>query len=465
MNEIAVKRTLAAIVMADVVGYSRLMGEDEAGTLKRLTQYRSEFIDPTIAAHRGRIVNAIGDSLLLEFGSVVDATVCAIALQQAISDSNAPLSEPQRIAFRMGVNIGDVIVQNRSLFGDSVNVAARLQALAEPGGICLSGAAYEQIRGKIEADFADIGAHQVKNIARPVVAFALSARAIEEIPRLSPPKAKAPGGARSWLVISAGALCLLAALALGASYLLRRGATTDFAAQLDSVLSQTQAKLTERSRAKLVSDFLAIGRHRAFAIAPKAQAHWWTGDWTTAASAEQKALERCQIAFNEPCETVAVDDAMTARAGADAHLAHDMEKVRYAGDFDSATTTTQEGGRRSRSNTGREKTGRQARRRIGLSPGVRSEGGRDPPAGDPDRRDGRDVATPRRIASSETLQRRRLQEGGRRSLLSLRRRQQSRIAPATDGADRQALKMHGRRRASRPGPSSKFMVDDYGVSR
>jgi class 3 adenylate cyclase len=331
MNDQAVKRTLAAIVMADVVGYSRMMGEDEAGTLRRLTQYRSEFIDPTITKHGGRIVNAIGDSLLLEFGSVIDATLCAIELQASLGDRNAAVTEPKRIAFRMGVNIGDVIVQNRSLFGDSVNVAARLQELAEPGGICLSSAAYEQIRGKIEAAFVDIGPHQVKNIARPVVAFALSAQAIGAVPRQSPPEV---GTSRRWLMISAGALCLLVVVAFGANYFLHREVKLDLAVELDSAISQAQATLNERARKKLVADYIAIDRHRAFAIAPKAQNHWWTGDWPTAGVAEQKVLERCQIAFNEPCELVAVDDAMTPRKGVNAHIAHDMAKVEYSGDFD-----------------------------------------------------------------------------------------------------------------------------------
>src|ERR1700722_8604533 len=208
-----------------------MMGEDEAGTLRRLKEYPGEFVDPAAIKHGGRIVNAIGDSLLLEFGSVIDATLCAIELQASLGDRNAALAEPKRIAFRMGVNIGDVIVQNRSLFGDSVNVAARLQELAEPGGICLSSAAYEQIRGKIEAEFVDIGPHQVKNIARPVVAFALSAQAIDAIPRQSPPE---PETSRRWLMISVGAVCLLVALAFGANYFLHREVKLDLVVQLDS---------------------------------------------------------------------------------------------------------------------------------------------------------------------------------------------------------------------------------------
>jgi len=216
MNDLVVKRTLAAIVMADVVGYSRLMGDDDAGTLKRLTQYRAEFIDTTIADHRGRIVNAIGDSLLLEFASVVDATLCAITLQQELVARNAGLEEAKRIAFRMGVNIGDVIVQDRALFGDGVNVAARLQTLAEPGGICISSAAFEQIRGKIEADFADRGAYNVKNITRPIEVFALSPLTIEGLPRRAPPKT---AKLRRNALIGAAAFFILAVLGYGVAYL------------------------------------------------------------------------------------------------------------------------------------------------------------------------------------------------------------------------------------------------------
>ncbi|WP_051335349.1 adenylate/guanylate cyclase domain-containing protein [Methylocapsa acidiphila] len=331
MNDIAVKRTLAAIVLADVVGYSRMMGEDEAGTLQRLTRCRSEFIDATIAGHRGRIVNAVGDSLLLEFGSVCDATRCAIALQQQLADRNAELAESKRIVFRMGVNIGDVIVQDRSLFGDSVNVAARLQTLAEPGGICLSLAAYEQVRDKIDAPFTDGGAHQVKNIARPVEVVSLAAAAIDVLPRQTPAK---PRFSFRLLAFSGVAAGLVVALALGGLYLVRHAARLDLAARLEAVLTASQAKMNERTRTKLVADYLAIGPHRALAIAPKAQSHWWTGDWPSVAAAEEKVLERCQIAYNEPCELAAVDDAMAPMTDGATHATREMARVTYAGPFD-----------------------------------------------------------------------------------------------------------------------------------
>ena len=331
MNDNAVKRTLAAILIADVVGYSRLMGEDEAGTLRAITRLRSTLIDPAIAAHNGRLVNAVGDSLLVEFGSVVDATQCAITLQQGLADRNAGLEEDRRIQLRIGVNIGEVIVQNRAVFGDSVNIAARLQALAEPGGLCISAAAYEQVRGKVEADFADAGAREVKNIARPIGVFALSAGAIGALSRRPPPAAR-----RGWRAYAAPALACAAVLALAAGAWVWRARLQhiEFVSGLDARLAATQAKLTDRARARLIDDYLAFAPHRALAIAPKARTHWWTGDWPEARLAESKALERCQIAFAEPCQLIASDETLIALEPGAVGGARDMARVAYSGDFD-----------------------------------------------------------------------------------------------------------------------------------
>jgi class 3 adenylate cyclase len=333
MSDSAVKRTLTTIAMADVVGYSRMMGEDEAGTLQRLTQCRSDVIDPTISLHRGRIIDSSGDSLLLEFGSVVDAAHCAIALQQTIAYRNASLPDSQRIDFRIGVNIGDVIVKDRTLVGDSINVTARLQTLAEAGGICFSSAAYEQIRGKIDAEFTDMGPHQVKNIARPIEVLAISAQAIGQMQRRPPPK---PASSRRALVLSAVAAVLLVALGGSVIYLVRQSTNTERTVQLGAILDATQAKLNERTRTKLIEEYFAIGLHRALAIAPKAQARWWTGDWSTSTAAEEKVLERCQIAYDEPCVLAALDEAIIAPAGKLPRSGRDMPKVRYSGDFDPA---------------------------------------------------------------------------------------------------------------------------------
>ncbi len=178
-----------------------------------------------------------------------------------------------------------------------------------------------------------MGAHQVKNIARPIEVFALSAQAIDEMPRRQAPALKA---SRRRFGLLAGALSLCLVLTVGATYLAHRGAAIDLATQLDSILSDTQAKLNEKTRAKLVADYLAIGRHRAFAIAPKAQSHWWTGDWPTAEAAAEKALERCQLAFGEPCVLIATDEMMSSQIGQSERPARDMSRVSYSGDFDPA---------------------------------------------------------------------------------------------------------------------------------
>jgi adenylate cyclase len=164
----ATSRRLAAILAADVAGYSRLMGADEEGTLERLKALRSELADPKIKKHHGRIVKTTGDGLLVEFSSVVDAVRCAVEVQNGIADRNAEVPDAQRIEFRVGINLGDVIRDGRDIFGDGVNIAARLEALAEPGGICVSRVVHDQVRDKLDIAFEDMGEQQVKNIARPV---------------------------------------------------------------------------------------------------------------------------------------------------------------------------------------------------------------------------------------------------------------------------------------------------------
>jgi TolB-like protein/class 3 adenylate cyclase len=170
MAEERVRRTLAAILVADVAGYSRLMGEDEESTLRTLKHNR-EIIDRLIARHEGRIFNTGGDSVLAEFMSAVEGVRCAVAIQEELRIRNAEFVENRRMHFRIGVNVGDVMVDGDNLFGDGVNVAARLEGLAEPGGICVSGTVFDQVRNKLSIEFESIGAHDVKNIAEPVPAF------------------------------------------------------------------------------------------------------------------------------------------------------------------------------------------------------------------------------------------------------------------------------------------------------
>jgi adenylate cyclase len=182
-------RRLAAILAADVAGYSRLMGADEEGTHERLKAHRRELVDPKISEHSGRIVKTTGDGMLAEFASVVDAVRCAVEVQRGMIDREAGMPEDRRIRFRIGINLGDIIVDGDDIFGDGVNVAARLEALAEPGGICISRTVRDQIRDKLAYAFQDLGEQSVKNIARPVRVYALRPEAVGDLPASSMPSA------------------------------------------------------------------------------------------------------------------------------------------------------------------------------------------------------------------------------------------------------------------------------------
>jgi adenylate cyclase len=168
MANIRVERRLAAIVATDIVGYSRLVEADEVGTLAAIKDLRVNVLEPLLAEHGGRIVKLMGDGALVEFGSVVDAVVFAAALQKEVLSNQQQRPPDQRIMFRVGVNLGDVVVDGDDLLGDGVNIAARLEALAPPGGICISDAAQRQLVGKTDLAFEDTGERQLKNIARPV---------------------------------------------------------------------------------------------------------------------------------------------------------------------------------------------------------------------------------------------------------------------------------------------------------
>ena len=164
------KRKLAAILHADVVGFSRLMGEDETGTHQALGRLRRA-VDPLIAARGGRIVGTAGDSLLADFPSVVDALTCALDMQRASRAINDPMPPERRLELRIGVNLGDVIIDGDDIFGDGVNIAARIEALAKPGSVCISHTVYEHVKNKLDLDYRPLGSHRVKNIAEPVRAY------------------------------------------------------------------------------------------------------------------------------------------------------------------------------------------------------------------------------------------------------------------------------------------------------
>src|SRR5271163_879607 len=186
-------RKLAAILVADVVGYSRLTGADEERTLARLRGLRSDLVDPTIAAHRGRIVKRTGDGSIIEFRSVVDAVRCAVEIQNGMAERNAGVNEDRRIEFRIGIHLGDVVEESDGdLMGDGVNIAARLEGICKPGAVCLSEDAYRQVKGRLDLAVSDLGPTQLKNIAEPVRVYSLEvgvpaqAKPSEPKRRLSP---------------------------------------------------------------------------------------------------------------------------------------------------------------------------------------------------------------------------------------------------------------------------------------
>jgi class 3 adenylate cyclase/TolB-like protein len=221
MAEERVERQLAVILAADVVGYSRLMERDEAGTFERLRASRKEVFEPEIARRRGRIFKLMGDGLLAEFGSVVDAVECAVLLQRAMAERNSALSEAQRIEVRIGINLGEVIVEGDDRYGEGVNIAARLQQLAEPGGICVSGKVAKEVEGKLSFAFEPMGEHRVKNIAEPVTAFRVK---MDGTPARATRRLKRTG---RWPLMAAAALA--ACIAAGLAWWTIRGDTSRIA--------------------------------------------------------------------------------------------------------------------------------------------------------------------------------------------------------------------------------------------
>lgn len=262
------ERRLAAILAADVVGYSRLMGADEIGTLRALKAYRRELIDPAIAARRGRIVKTTGDGLLVEFASAVDAVACATTIQRGTAARNESVPEERRLTLRIGINVGDIIIEQGDIFGDGVNVAARLETLCQPGGLCISRAVRDQVRDKLPLAFDDLGEQAVKNIARPVRAFGLTPQAIAVAPDLAPGVGAAPATRRRRIRIAAAVLAVIVAVvvAAGAWRWMERDVSTAIPPQsADAAPAATRASIAVLPFASLAaetagaSDYFADG--------------------------------------------------------------------------------------------------------------------------------------------------------------------------------------------------------------
>jgi len=332
-----VERRLAAILAMDVVGYSRMMGVDEVGTLAALKAHRAALIDPATASHHSRLVKTTGDGLLIEFASVVDAIGCAVAIQRGMLSRNLDVPPDKRIVFRVGVNIGDIIIEGGDIFGDGVNVAARLEALCEPGGVCISRAANEQVQDKLALSFADLGEHTVKNIARAVGVFGLAAKDIASMPEIPIdvahlPQPTGPRFRRRW-VAAAMVAALAAAGAAGIAWWQRPAPAPE--STLDQRLAATLDKALPTAapefRSAIVKGYLELSSHRALAIARGKGKAWRTGSWPSPAVAEEKALEKCQQFHDEPCALVATDDAVAAAALDGSWPVRDAPRVRYAG--------------------------------------------------------------------------------------------------------------------------------------
>src|SRR5271167_3083087 len=235
------ERKLAAIVAADVAGYSRLMAADEEGTLARLKAHRRALIDPKIAEHGGRIIKTTGDGMLVEFASVVDAVRCVVEIQRGMLERNADIPSEKRIDFRVGINVGDVIVDGDDIYGDGVNVAARLEGLAEPGGILAAGVVRDQVRDKLSFSFEDLGERNVKNIPRPVRAYRV--KLTDDGPPAPLPKApKRRGPPNRSIAGIAATVVLLAVIVGGAAWYFASGPKSGMPVALQIAASPTPAE-------------------------------------------------------------------------------------------------------------------------------------------------------------------------------------------------------------------------------
>ncbi len=243
MSATPVKRRLAAILAADAVGYSRMMGADEEGTLRILAAHRA-VIDGIIAFHHGRIINTAGDSVLAEFESAVEAVRCAVEIQDALKTRNDALLEAQRMLFRIGVNLGDVMVSGDNLHGDGVNVAARLESAAEPGGVYIASSVYDQIAGKLNLTFVDIGSRELKNIARPIHVYKLSGTAPAKVAAAIARPAARRFAKPAWAV--AGVLAL--AVAALAAVQMDRGIRAPREESIEAQLAKARAEAAEAKR-------------------------------------------------------------------------------------------------------------------------------------------------------------------------------------------------------------------------
>ncbi len=384
MEEHNFKRKLATIMVADIVGFSRLAANDEDWTIRALGEFR-KIVDGIIGRHDGRIFNTGGDSVLAEFASPVEAVRCAVDFQEAARSRNLLQPRDKQLRFRIGINLGDVMVSGTDLLGDGVNVAARLESIAEPGGICVSGTVWDQVNGKLSIGYVDIGEQSVKNIPRPVRAYHLRVDdVIEEVRKAASAPPPDPAAVPMWTKRGGRGLIVAAISGVGVIIILSGGFAWQFwlrgsapvsgstatpmllssptqvpqlvvsrsqtapqpsmvpgretPSPLHEVLSARLAsalpRLMETAREDRVRKYeIAVG-HKALAVSLEASSPWRSTQGRSAEEAETTALEQCQVFFGHPCALLAVDDAIQRIPADQKWIPRDMPRARYSGEFD-----------------------------------------------------------------------------------------------------------------------------------
>jgi class 3 adenylate cyclase len=361
MRQSTEQRRLLAVVVADIVSYSRLMAENEADTFYRLKDFQTSLITPALERNHGHVVKWTGDGFLATFDSAVDAVRAAVEIQSGAASAGASADDNRRIRFRIGINSGDVIVVPGDVYGDTVNVAARLEALAVPGGICISRGVRDTVRGKFSVDFEDRGELAVKNIPDPVGAFNVRFDPIawtmsrDTAPSRAP--SRVPLGIRPRYLGGAAIALVVAAIAIGSTWYFLAGPASD-PARIEAVRQPSAPVATANlgpapSRAELIARSAAVApslpakareemasgyensrAHRAQAVSVEPAGHWRAADRPTAENAEESALENCQLFYGQPCVLLAVDGIVQPNPPGDSWPRRDMARVGYAGTFD-----------------------------------------------------------------------------------------------------------------------------------
>jgi class 3 adenylate cyclase len=357
MRQSAEQRRLLAVLVADIVGYSRLMAENEADTFYRVKDFQSSLITPTTQRNHGRVVKWTGDGFIGTFDSAVDAVRAAIEIQSGVAAAGASAADDRRIRFRIGINTGDVITVPGDVYGDTVNVAARLEALAEPGGICISTGVRDAVRGKFSLEFENRGELAVKNIPDPVGTFNVIFDPIAWTMGRDIAPTPEPRSIRNRNLLATGVALLVAAAAGAGWYFLGKGHTeppataTSSTEPTPSPHSSAVSSWREGLSARMASAVPGLGgkalenamaayetgqAHKAQAASPDPPGLWRASGRPTAENAETSALENCQVNYGQPCALIAVDETLTPMPASSNWPRRDMPRARYSGDFDPA---------------------------------------------------------------------------------------------------------------------------------